>query len=167
MNFDSIEGLSDEDINELYFEEEKLVEWYGTFCKTIYADDNSYCVSFFTRYAHIDHCALDCTNSITFSAEAMKAKCAELCGKGTDVALEANVHKHSYSHAHPVFYGCGYCHGFGYVCYADCHQSHYHSCHEAVWSYAMGHAGRYHYFHGRHEHPWPITWTRCQALKTR
>ena len=183
MNFDSLEGLTDADINELYFDEEKLVEWYGTFCKTVYADENSKCVSFFTRYAHSGHCALDCANSITFTADAMKAKCAELCGGGTEIALEANAHKHAHSEttvSRIGRFGQGlYCHGVGYLiagngavwCDNWCAQGHYHSCHEAAWNYY----GRTYcssgtpvaenkYFHGRHEHPWPIAWARCRAL---
>ena len=162
MDFDSLEGLTDSDINELYFDEEKLVEWYGTFCKTVYADANSSCVSFFTRYAHIGHCALDCANSITFTADAMKQKCAELCGGGAAIALEVNAHKNAHS-ADYVIHTSNYCHGTGggYQCY----KGHYHSCFEAAWNYYNGSYSRY--FHGRHEHPWPITWSRCQALKTR
>ena len=175
MDFDSIEGLSDEAINELYNDEEKLVEWYGTFCKTFYADANSNCVSFFTRYAHIGHCALDCASTITFSAEAMKMKCAELCGGGADIALEANVHKNAHSAGYARGYRHGYCHGLGYCTHGNanshCYQGHYHSCHEAAWYYegaGEAAAGRFWgraYFHGRHEHPWPIAWARCRALQ--
>ena len=176
MNFESIEGLSDEAINDLYADEEKLAEWYGTFCKTVYADENSNCVSFFTRYAHSGHCALDCANSITFTADAMKQKCAELCGGGADIALEANAHKHAHSASY--YGGAGgyhhhYCHGLGYY-NNPCYHGHYHSCHEAAWNYyrpAWYNGGRpIHtagYFHGRHEHPWPITWARCNALVAR
>ena len=171
MNFDSIEGLSEDAVNELYFDEEKMANWYGTFCKTVYADANSNCVSFFTRYADIGHCALDCANSITFTADAMKAKCAELCGGSADIALEANVHKNAHS-AYQNNANNRYCHGIGYQTYCCgevlCYQGHYHSCHEAAWNYyGKWYTNHYGYFHGRHEHPWPITWSRCQALKTR
>ena len=185
MNFDSLEGLTDADINQLYFDEEKLVEWYGTFCKTVYADENSNCVSFFTRYAHNGHCALDCANSITFTEEAMKLKCAELCGGGTEIALEANVHKnaHSATYVNREDTTYHYCHGIGTIgtwgscggrySHRICYSGHYHSCHEAAWNY-YGVGVNYYcrtyytpakYFHGRHEHPWPIAWNRCQALQ--
>ena len=178
MNFDSIEGLSDEAINELYFDEEKLVEWYGTFCKTVYADENSNCVSFFTRYAHSGHCALDCANSITFTADAMKAKCAELCGGGAEIALEANVHKNAHSASYVIYRDGGgiYCHkcnsgsfvdSSGYN-YEACYQGHYHSCHEAMWHYAgYGNFQGYCNTITRHEHPWPIAWARCTTLLKR
>ena len=171
MDFDSIEGLSDEAINELYNNEEKLVEWYGTFCKTVYADANSNCVSFFTRYAHNGHCALDCANSITFTADAMKAKCAELCGGGAEIALEANVHKNAHSASYAAYEGIYYCHGIGYQnniqSGAHCYKGHYHSCFEAAWYYVGRINGSYRSFHGRHEHPWPIEWNRCNTMLTR
>ena len=177
MNFENIEGLSDEDVNALYADEEKLVEWYGTFCKTVHADPNSLCVSFYSKYESSGHCALDCASTLTFTAEAMKAKCGELCGGGAELALEANVHKNAHSASYYNGTAGGYCHGCGFSGYAHsgwCYHGHYHSCHEAAWYYAGAgknyNTGRYwgeHSFHGRHEHPWPIAYARCKALATR
>ena len=172
MNFESIEGLAEQEINELYFDEEKLAEWYGTFCKTVYEDPNSHCVSFFLKYSHIGHCALDCASTITFTADAMKQKCAELCGGGTEIALEANAHKHAHSATEFNGYSAHYCVA---GCYNParhhgvCYLGRYHSCFEAVhnFQWMCGTYGGWPTSHSRHEHPWPITWSRCQALKTR
>ena len=162
MDFDSIEGLSEEDINSMYENSDLIGNWFGTWCKTFYNDRESLCANSAAGYTTHGECPITCESTISFTTEAMDHKCKEICGSN---ATHINFHMTFHTASEGSF---TYCHGLGHVASYRCYKGHYHNCHEAAWYYKDHNGGTHHsYFHGRHEHPWPMNYSQCRVLKTR
>ena len=85
MNFDSIEGLTEFDIEQLY--ENANIEGpmlgatqvHECLCSTVIGSSSSHCVA--TDFSS-GLCSLDCDETQVYSDSACRAKCQELCGWG-------------------------------------------------------------------------------------
>ena len=89
MNFDSIEGLNEKDINNLFDDEtEKSAEWFGTYCKTFYNFKDSACANAFNKT--FSKCPIHCEDSINFTHAAMQAKCNSYSG-GTESFVDVSA----------------------------------------------------------------------------
>ena len=173
MNFDSIEGLSDEDINTLYSDEEMLSNWYGTWCKTVHADASSRCISSVSAYAKADHCGLSCVQTIEFSESAMNAKCNELCGAGSMTKLLFHFYFSRGEYRHDKNYGF-YCPAIGYVNGG----SYWVHCYHYFEGTCAGMYHHHHLWHINHRHytnhyyatsgaQWSLQSTTCRTLLNR
>ena len=176
MNFDSLEGLSDEEISSLYMDEEKLADWYGTFCKTFYADSSSSCVSAVGAYATSNHCSLECTGALTFTERAMNAKCNALCGGGgdSDLSLKSNTHiiyANDYNFTARNIYCYNVGHNTGNSYQATCFHWNYLTCHanyfkSHMWYYYGG-GGHWGSWQGNPASGWVSSHVPCQVLLDR
>ena len=93
MDFDSIEGLTDEAVNFLYDDNvEHVGTWFGTYCRTFHNFSSSLCVNAFN--STFAKCHIHCESSIQFTADAMQFKCNNYCGGAssfTDVSAHVFV----------------------------------------------------------------------------
>ena len=167
MNFDNIEGLTDEDVNALYEDVEKLSTWYGTWCPSYHENPNSLCVNSLSAYATFGDCPITCEDTINFTSDAMNMKCQNLCGVD---AKFTNFHLNA--HSATVLHHSLYCHGLGYLPYRSgfyhgCYAGHYHSCFEGRWNYYIFGGSWGQYWTGTHAHPWVLGHSQCRVLHTR
>ena len=78
MDFESIEGLNEEELLRLYDENNEIVAThYGTYCKTNYSFSASLCANSFIHSFGV--CPINCETSVRFSHSALQAKCNNYC----------------------------------------------------------------------------------------
>ena len=187
MNFDSIEGLMDNEIAELYDNinaEGPMIgatyQVYECLCTTyVTAGDESYCASPVTTSGL---CGLSCDTTQVYTDAACRAKCTELCGPGgsfqlvhtgassrvTGAVAGAFAHNNcnpysntSHWHTHNTFQSCTYYFAAGHI-------HHWGTAYLLNYMYikAYAHYNACYFHQTANAYNW-FTSQRCKILKTR